>query len=108
MEQYLQSREIVIIGPTLRYGRIYFSTADVKFFPPDSYGDREGEGHKGIPVTFTGAGCTFETYIRINSGQRLSPQKSFARYLKKVGAITGSHLRITRIAERGYSLEYLG
>lgn len=108
MEPDLQSREIVLIESTIQYGRIYFSTADAKFFPADSYGDRKGGGHKGVPITFAGESYIFETYIRISSGQRLSPRKSFAKYLKSVGAIEGGRLRITRIAERAYSLEYLG
>lgn len=103
----MEFREIVLIASTINHGRIYFSTTDVLFFPSDSYGDRKRDGNKGVPVTFSGAGFTFETYIRISSGRRLSPQKSFASYLKGVGASEGGRLRITRITERKYGLEYL-
>lgn len=104
----MQSREIVLTGSTIRNGRLYFSTKDAKFFPADSYSDREKIGHKGEPVKFLGAGLTFESAIRINSGLRLSPQRSFAPFLRKIGALEGGLLRVTRVGERGYNLEYLG
>jgi hypothetical protein len=104
----LQFREIVLTGSTIRNGRLYFSTNDAKFFPADSYSERETTGHKGAPVKFVGAGLTFESAIRIISGLRLSPQRSFASLFRKIGALEGGLLRVTRISEREYTLAYLG
>jgi len=103
----LTTREIVLSGATIRNGRIYFSSADIKFFPPDSFADREATGHKGKAVVFRAGGGELETDIRMSSGQRISPRKSFAAFLRQVAAKEGSRLRIVRVADREYTVEYL-
>ena len=100
-------REIELIGSSIRNGRIYFPSTDVKFFPPDSFADRERAGHKGKPVNFQVGGRSIETDIRIISGQRISPRKSFGFYLRQVGAKEGTRLCVTRIKDREYSVGYL-
>jgi hypothetical protein len=102
----LQFRDVELVQSTIDNGRIYFSNSDVKFFPSDSFGDREGDGHKGAPVVFRAGSLGFESDIRVSSGQRLSPRRSFADFLKSVGAVTGASLRVTRVAEREYQVEY--
>jgi len=104
----LNSRDVKLIGSSIRNGRIYFETDDAEFFPADSLGDRTGDGRKGVPVTFIGAGHTFTTDIRTSSGARLSPRSSFAKLFKSVRAEEGGSLRITRVAPREYKMEYLG
>lgn len=104
----MQPREIILTAATIKHGRLYFPTSDTEFFPSDSYGDRTKCGHKGACVTFSGQGLTFETYIRELSGKRFSPQRSFGTFLKNVGAVEGARLRVTRVAERAYQLDYLG
>jgi len=69
----------VIPASTVRNGRIYFSLSDVKFFPADSFADRESDGHKGNPVEFVAGGASYTSDIRVSSGKRLSPRKSFGR-----------------------------
>jgi hypothetical protein len=103
----MNSREIKLIGATLRNGRIYFPSTDVKFFPLDSFGDRVREGHKGRTVTFHAGGRKVETDIRISSRERLSPRCSFGPFLKQVDAQEGARLRITRLGDREYQVEYL-
>lgn len=103
----LAHREIELIGSSIRNGRIYFPSTDVKFFPSNSFADRERVGHKGKSVSFQVGGRNIETDIRISSGQRISPRKSFGLYLRQVGAKEGAHLRVTRIADRECSVEYL-
>lgn len=100
-------RDISLIASAIKNGRIYFPASDVKFFPADSFGDRAGAGHKGVPVVFLASGLAFETDIRVSSGQRLSPRQSFASYLKQVGATEGGVLRVTRTADREYRIEYV-
>ena len=100
-------REIELIGSTIRNGRIYFPSTDIKFFPADSLADRDRLGHKGAPVVFRVGGRELETDIRISSGQRLSPRKSFALFLRQVSAQEGARLRIVRTSERVYAVEYL-
>jgi hypothetical protein len=104
----LSHRDIPLIQSSIDNGRIYFAPTDVKFFPADSYGDRAGDGHRGTPVTFRAGGDEYETDIRISSGQRLTPRRSFAAFLKAVRAVEGATLRVTRTADREYQVEYLG
>jgi hypothetical protein len=101
-------RDIEIIGSTIRNGRVYFSSSDVNFFPADSFGDRAGDGHKGNPVEFVAGNNIYRTDIRVSSGERLSPRKSFAPFLREVGAVEGALLRVHRVADRTYRVEYLG
>ena len=99
-------REIELIESTIRHGRIYFSANDINFFPSDSFADRESDGHKGKDVCFDLDGKNLESDIRISSGQRISPRRSFARYLKLIGATEGGKLRITRTSDRNYTVCY--
>jgi len=102
----MQVKEIEIIQSSIDNGRIYFPITDAKFFPTDSLSDRESEGHKGIDVVFLAGSHRFEGPVRVSSGQRLSPQRSFARYLKEVGAVAGDKLVVTRTTEREYKVEH--
>ena len=104
----MSHRDIALIQSSIVNGRIYFSTSDVKFFPSDSYGDRERDGHRGNPVRFRAGDLALETDIRLSSSTRLSPRSSFAGFFKKVGAVEGGTLRITRTADREYQVDYLG
>lgn len=108
LENSLSHRDIPLIRSSIDNGRLYFQPTDVKFFPANSYGDRAGDGHSGVPVVFRAAGHDYETDIRISSGQRLSPRSSFAAFLKTVAAVEGAMLRVTRTADREYQIEYLG
>lgn len=104
----MSHRDISLVQSSIDNGRIYFAPTDVKFFPADSYSDRAGDGHKGVPVIFRAGGDEYETDIRISSGHRLSPRRSFAAFLKNVRAVEGATLRVTRTADRDYQVEYLG
>lgn len=101
----MQTREIALIQSSIDNGRIYFPTTDAKFFPADSFADRTRDGHKGEPVVFIAGALRIETDIRISSGQRLSPRKTFAPYLKSIRAIAGDRLLVNRRGEREYSIE---
>jgi hypothetical protein len=103
----MTTREIKLIASSVTNGRIYFPSTDIKFFPANSFADREGDGHKGEPVIFRTDGEEFKTDIRISSGKRISPRSDFRRYLKRVGAKEGARLKVTRIAEREYGIEYI-
>lgn len=101
----MQSRKIRLIQSSIDNGRIYFSITDAKFFPSDSLADRFGDGHKGQPVFFLAGTFRIETDIRILSGQRLSPRKTFAPYLKSLLATAGEQLLVFRVNERDYRIE---
>ena len=102
-----RSRQIELIQSSIDNGRIYFPISDAKFFPSDSYSDRESDGHKGFEVVFLAGGQSFVGPVRICSGQRLSPQRSFARFLKEVGAVAGDKLVVTRTADREYEIRHV-
>ena len=104
----MTSRDIELISSSINNGRIYFPSTDIKFFPLDSFADRERAGHKGKSVTFVAAGITFESDIRIYSAHRISPRRDFRRFFAEISAKTGAKVRVTRIADREYVLEYLG
>jgi hypothetical protein len=98
----MQQREIELIQSSIDNGRIYFPITDAKFFPADSLSERESDGHKGRDVTFIAGSHVFVGPIRVSSGQRLSPRKSFARYLKEVAARAGDRLLVVRTSDRQY------
>jgi hypothetical protein len=98
--------DVQLIGPTLRNGRIYFDTKDKDFFPADSYGDREGEKH-GIAIEFVLGSQVLHSDIRYLSASRIGPRKSLSGYFKSVRAEEGKKLRVTRLADRKYKVEYL-
>ena len=103
----MQTREITLIQSCINNGRIYFPVADVKFFPPQSMGDREGIGHKGQPVTFFAGDIQISSDIRISSSVRISPRTTFAPYLKSVNAKCGDKLRVTRMSDCEYRIDHL-
>jgi hypothetical protein len=102
----MQTKEVTLIQATIDHGRIIFDRSDEGFFPPDSLGDRASSGKEGVPVVFRAGEFVYESDIRISSGNRLSPRRSFARFLKSVGARAGDALRVTRIAHREYRVEH--
>lgn len=106
-ENTTASRDIFLTGAMLRNGRLYLSYSDKRFFPEDSLGERSGE-KKGIPVTFVVNGQSFESDIRLSSGQRISPRRSFSSFLQSVRAREGGRVRVHRVSDRVYRLEYLG
>ena len=108
LELLLQYREIILSMASINHGRIYFPTSDAKFFPSDSFGDRAGGGHKGQPVTFVDDLFTLETDIRVSSGLRFSPRRSFNKYFTKVTAMQGALLRVVRTDDRLYQMSYVG
>lgn len=101
-------RDVEIIESSIKNGRIYFSTRDMKFFPSDSFGDRENISHRGNTIKFSGSGICIETDVRIYSSLRLSPRSVFTKYFKAAGAVRGALLRVTRTSHRAYELDYLG
>lgn len=101
----MQNRQITLIQSSITNGRIYFPINDAKFFPPDAFGDREGNGLQGKEVLFIAGDFRIETDIRISSGQRLSPRRTFAPYLKSIQATAGDRLLFKRISEREYRVE---
>jgi hypothetical protein len=101
-------RDIEIIGSTIRNGRIYFSSGDSSFFPADSFGDRSRTGGRGVTVEFVAGGDVIDTDIRDVSTVRISPRRSFASFLKSVRAEEGKMLRITKVSNRKFKLDYLG
>jgi hypothetical protein len=103
----LTYREIELVESTIEHGRLYFSTKDVKFFPSDSFADRERSGHKGKPVTFRAGSRDLETDIRVLSKHRIGPRKSFGFFWRQVRAKPGSRVRVTRTSPRTYTVEYL-
>ncbi len=103
----MQVREIELIQSSIDNGRIYFPISDVTFFPTDSLSDRELEGHKGTDVLFLAGKHRYVGPIRVSSGRRLSPQRSFAQFLTEFGAIAGDKLVVTRNSEREYEVKHM-
>ena len=99
--------DIAIIGSTIRNGRIYFSSSDSSFFPSDCFGDRSRTGGRGVPVQFITGGDTIDTDIRDISTVRISPRKSFASFLKSVCVKEGGRLRVTKVSDRQFKIDYL-
>jgi hypothetical protein len=97
--------ETDITGPVLRNGRIYFRASLASFFPADCLGARSGNGAHGLSVTIAACSEEYETDIRLSSGERISPRRSFARRLKSIRAGEGDRLRLVRVGERRFRLE---
>ncbi|MFZ3161664.1 MAG: hypothetical protein WA134_16145 [Rhodoferax sp.] len=103
----MQTKEIELSQSSIDNGRIYFPITDAKFFPPESYSDRERDGHGGTEVVFLAGSHSFVGPIRVYSGHRLSPQRSFAPFFKEVGAGAGDKLVVKRTADREYKVEHV-
>ncbi|MCQ9377750.1 hypothetical protein [Methyloversatilis sp. XJ19-49] len=88
-------------------GRLYLDAAHRSFFPEDCLGGRGTTEHAHGAVAIEANGELFETDIRVNTS-RISPRKSFKSWLKSVGAVTGKTVRLHKLAERHFKLEYLG
>jgi hypothetical protein len=97
-------RDIELNDSSITNGRIYFSASDKAFFPSDSFGTRDGE-EKGDAVTFDIVGEQVSSDIRLVSGQRISPRKSFARFIKALKAKSGDKWRVTHVDKRRYKIE---
>lgn len=98
-----RTQTISLIPSSINNGRIYFAPECVKFFPADSFGDREEGGHIGVPVVFEAGGEDFVTDIRVSSDQRLSPAPALVGSLKpfapsKATTCTSSGSQIVAIA----------
>lgn len=100
-------RDTILTGASLRNGRIYFSATDAPFFAEAKLGDRSGK-ELGTPVEIRVHGETYTTDIRLVSGARIGPRKSFASWFRAIRAQEGARLRLSRIGERCFQLDYLG
>ncbi len=102
----MKQQEIELIQSSIDNGRIYFPISLIKFFPEDSLSARASDGHKGTDVTFIAGSHRFVGPIRVMSGTRLSPTKSFSKYLKEVAAKVGDFLVVTRASDREYHVAH--
>ncbi|MFN3957000.1 MAG: hypothetical protein ACK4Q6_05715 [Tepidimonas ignava] len=100
--------DFTITQSSIDNGRLYFDAAHTTFFPPDVMGGRGAQEHAASTVRIEAGGETHETDIRVSSSVRISPRKSFKRWLAAARAVEGGKARLHRIAERHYKLEYLG
>lgn len=100
-------RETTLTGASLRKGRIYFSASDTPFFGVERLGDRPGK-EPGTPVEIQAHGETVTTDKRQARGVHIGPRESFASWFRAIRAKEGETLRLTRLGERRFELEYLG
>jgi len=108
----VDKRQITLSEAQVDYGHISFSKiGDSDFFPRDCLGDHGRKGSKGDSVVFKclakDVDASIETDIRLMNGDRLSPRRSFQRYLRQVGARPGDTLLVTRTQEREYRVEHV-
>jgi hypothetical protein len=75
-------------------------------FPRDARGERSRNGAQGNAVVFRVGGREIETDISTASGQRVSPRSSFSSFLRQVRPQERKRLRITRVADRLYEVDY--
>ena len=73
----------------------------------DAYMDLPPE-EPGTAIEIHVNGETVITDIRQVSGERIGPRMSFAGWFRAVRAQEGATLRLTRLGERRFQLEYLG
>jgi len=78
-----------------------------QLFPKDAFGDREGTKH-GIAVELRYDGQVDTTDIRRKSAHKASPRKRFHGFFKRHQAAGGDRVRIQKIGERTYALEFKG
>jgi hypothetical protein len=95
---------VVINQSSLDNGRIYISTEHEAFLGALELGGR-GEEDVGDTVVIEAGGSTFEGDIRRISGAHLSPRRSFAKYLRSVGASAGDDFQLIEVGVRRYRLE---
>jgi hypothetical protein len=104
----MQHIEFTIIQSSIDNGRIYFDQAHKSFFPSDVIGGRGASERAMGQISIDADGECFDTDIRLSSSVRISPRTSFKRWLASVRAHDGAKVRLHRVADRQYKLEYLG
>lgn len=104
----MQHIDFTITQSSIDNGRLYFDAAHTNFFPSDVMGGRGAQEHAVATVRIEGGGDTHDTDMRVSSSVRISPRKSFTKWLAAVRAVEGGKARLHRISERHYKLEYLG
>ncbi|MEO8298468.1 MAG: hypothetical protein ABI574_11740 [Burkholderiales bacterium] len=104
----MQSIDFTITQSSIDNGRLYFEAGHINFFPSDAVGGRGATEHAAGKIHIAASGVEVETDIRQSSTIRISPRKSFKNWLNLVCAINGGTARLHRIAERYYTLEYIG
>jgi len=104
----MQHIDFTITQSTIDNGRLYFDTAHTNFFPSDAMGGRGAQEHALNTVRIEADGAVNDTDLRVSSAIRISPRKSFKKWLASVNAASGSKGRLHRVSERHYRLEFLG
>ena len=95
---------ITVTQSSVDNGRLYFDTEEcADFFPADAIGPRSSPIDKH--VTINAGGHPYFGEIRICSGTRLSPRRSFESFLRQIRAEAGTQLRVTRLSEREYRID---
>lgn len=100
--------DFTITQSSIDNGRLYFDAAHTSFFTTDVIGGRGAREHALANVRIDAAGETYDTDMRFSSSVRISPRKSFKRWLAAVRVVEGGQARLSRIAEDHFKLEYLG
>jgi hypothetical protein len=104
----MQHIDFTITQSTIDNGRLYFDTTHTNFFPSDAMGGRGAQEHALNAVRIEADDGVHDTDLRVSSKIRISPRKSFKKWLASVKAASGSKARLHRVSERHYRLEFLG
>lgn len=107
-DRYMNYFDFTITKSSIDNGRIYFDAIELNFFPDDATGGRSGDELAINKIVIHAAGQVIETDIRFSSNVRLSPRKSFRKWMRSQQVLEGGRARLHRVADRSYNLEYLG
>lgn len=99
--------EAVLNEAAIRNGNIDFVSPPTGFFPSDCFGSRSAT-NKGRLIQLKVNGEIVETDIRQKTVSIVSPRTRFGALLQKTfHAKPGDKLRLVRLGERSYELQYL-
>lgn len=104
----MQHIDFTITQSSIDNGRLYLEAIHTGFFPPDAVGGRGKKELAPTTVCIDANGDFHDTDLRVSSSVRISPRKSFKKWLAAVRAVSGDTARLHRVTERQYRLEYLG
>jgi hypothetical protein len=95
---------VIVNQSSIDNGRIYIDQEYKSFFGNIQFGSREAT-NKGTNVVIEANGTKYEGDIRISSGAKISPRKSFKTYLSAIEAKADDSFQLSKISDGHYRLD---
>lgn len=95
---------VIVNQSSIDNGRIYIDQKYKSFFGNIKFGSKDSTT-KGTNVVIEANGTKYEDDIRIFSGVKISPRKSFKSYLSAINAKANDPFQLSKISDGHYRLD---